>query len=101
MATATTLPNLAKLRLHEDPTLQASAPRINYLKFCYRAVCDAIACEVDVQYNEPDSVQLVAVSSDRPASDILALYDMGQIHFGEKDAQELQHKAEIVSPRCL
>lgn len=91
----TALPNFATLSLR-DPSLQVSGPRFNYLKFCYQAVTDAISCEVDVQYNEPDSVQLVAVSKYMPASDIQALYDLGHRHFGEHYVHELVHKAEIV-----
>lgn len=94
---AATLPNsITPLLPTRDPSLQATGPRSNYLKFCYQAVCDAISCEIDAEYNEPDSVQLVAVSKFMPASDIQVLYDLGHRHFGENYVQELVEKAEIV-----
>ena len=40
------------------------------------------------------SVRLVAVSKTKPASDILALYDIGHKHFGENYVQELVSKAQ-------
>ncbi|KAH7412402.1 hypothetical protein BKA64DRAFT_658800 [Cadophora sp. MPI-SDFR-AT-0126] len=42
------------------------------------------------------NVRLVAVSKLKPASDILALYQAGQRHFGENYAQELMEKAEVL-----
>ncbi|KAH9223356.1 hypothetical protein DL95DRAFT_353536 [Leptodontidium sp. 2 PMI_412] len=42
------------------------------------------------------NVRLVAVSKLKPASDILALYQEGQRHFGENYAQELMEKAEVL-----
>ncbi|KAK0125692.1 hypothetical protein ONS95_000305 [Cadophora gregata] len=42
------------------------------------------------------NVRLVAVSKLKPASDIQALYQAGQRHFGENYAQELMEKAEIL-----
>ncbi|KUJ21628.1 uncharacterized protein LY89DRAFT_546065, partial [Mollisia scopiformis] len=46
------------------------------------------------------SVRLVAVSKLKPASDILALYNEGQRHFGENYAQELLEKAAVL-PRDI
>lgn len=43
-----------------------------------------------------EQVRLVAVSKLKPASDILALYQEGQRHFGENYAQELMEKAEVL-----
>ena len=43
------------------------------------------------------SPTLVAVSKLKPASDILACHNAGQIDFGENYVQELQEKARIVS----
>ncbi|KAF8855635.1 hypothetical protein BDZ45DRAFT_715658 [Acephala macrosclerotiorum] len=42
------------------------------------------------------NVRLVAVSKLKPASDIQALYNEGQRHFGENYAQELMEKAAIL-----
>ncbi|KAG4413724.1 hypothetical protein IFR04_013119, partial [Cadophora malorum] len=42
------------------------------------------------------NVRLVAVSKLKPATDILALYQAGQRHFGENYAQELMEKAEVL-----
>ncbi len=44
--------------------------------------------------NIPDHVQLVAVSKLKPASEVLAAYELGQRHFGENWAQELKEKHE-------
>ncbi len=41
---------------------------------------------------EADKVTLVAVSKIKPVSDILALYNAGQLDFGENYVQELQEK---------
>lgn len=89
-------PNDGASPTQSAPSLIASESRCAYLKICYQAVCDAIACEVDVQSNEPNSVQLVAVSKLMPSSDIQALYDLGHRHFGENYVQELAAKARIV-----
>ena len=43
------------------------------------------------------SPTLVAVSKLKPASDILAVYNAGQLDFGENYVQELEEKAQIVS----
>ena len=40
---------------------------------------------------------LVAVSKLKPASDILACYEDGQLDFGENYVQELEEKAKVVS----
>ncbi|KAE8443135.1 hypothetical protein EG329_002304 [Mollisiaceae sp. DMI_Dod_QoI] len=42
------------------------------------------------------NVRVVAVSKLKPASDILALYQAGQRHFGENYAQELLEKAALL-----
>ena len=42
------------------------------------------------------SPTLVAVSKLKPASDILAIYQAGQLDFGENYVQELEEKARIV-----
>ena len=44
--------------------------------------------------NIPDHVQLVAVSKLKPASEVMAAYELGQRHFGENWAQELKEKHE-------
>ena len=41
----------------------------------------------------PPGVTLVAVSKNKPNEDILALYELGQRHFGENYVQELTKKA--------
>ena len=43
------------------------------------------------------SPTLVAVSKLKPASDILACHQAGQLDFGENYVQELEEKAQIVS----
>jgi PLP dependent protein len=43
------------------------------------------------------SPMLVAVSKLKPASDILACHNAGQLDFGENYVQELEEKARIVS----
>jgi len=46
------------------------------------------------------SPTLVAVSKYKPASDILACYNHGQLDFGENYVQELEEKARVVrSPK--
>lgn len=40
---------------------------------------------------------LVAVSKIKPASDILACHELGQLDFGENYVQELEDKARIAS----
>ena len=42
----------------------------------------------------PTHVQLVAVSKLKPASEVMAAYELGQRHFGENWAQELKEKHE-------
>jgi len=42
------------------------------------------------------SSTLVAVSKYKPASDILACYNHGQLDFGENYVQELEEKAQMV-----
>jgi len=42
------------------------------------------------------SSTLVAVSKYKPASDILACYNHGQLDFGENYVQELEEKAQLV-----
>lgn len=42
----------------------------------------------------PAHVQLVAVSKLKPASEVMAAYELGQRHFGENWAQELKEKHE-------
>ncbi|KAJ2917554.1 hypothetical protein MD484_g2886, partial [Candolleomyces efflorescens] len=39
---------------------------------------------------------LVAVSKYKPASDILACHELGQLDFGENYVQELEDKARII-----
>ncbi|TAD82689.1 MAG: YggS family pyridoxal phosphate-dependent enzyme [Bacteroidetes bacterium] len=41
---------------------------------------------------------LVAVSKTKPAADIMALYELGQRHFGENYVQELVEKADQLPP---
>lgn len=43
------------------------------------------------------SPMLVAVSKLKPASDILACHNAGQLDFGENYVQELEEKARVVS----
>lgn len=45
---------------------------------------------------EPDSVQLIAVSKKKPASDILAAVAAGVQHFGENRVEEAQEKIPLV-----
>ncbi|MBI2354114.1 MAG: YggS family pyridoxal phosphate-dependent enzyme [Deltaproteobacteria bacterium] len=45
---------------------------------------------------DPASVRLVAVSKTRPAGDVLAAFQAGQIVFGENYVQELSTKAALV-----
>ena len=45
------------------------------------------------------SSTLVAVSKYKPASDILACYNHGQLDFGENYVQELEEKAQLVRSR--
>ncbi|KDR68576.1 hypothetical protein GALMADRAFT_78441 [Galerina marginata CBS 339.88] len=45
---------------------------------------------------EGSSPTLVAVSKYKPASDILACYDNGQLDFGENYVQELEEKARVL-----
>ncbi|KAK6543359.1 hypothetical protein TWF694_000108 [Orbilia ellipsospora] len=51
-----------------------------------------------VNHREDDEVLLIAVSKLKPAIDILALHDNGQIHFGENYVQELWKKYPILPP---
>jgi pyridoxal phosphate enzyme (YggS family) len=46
---------------------------------------------------EPSSARLVAVSKTRPAGDVIAAYQAGQVVFGENYVQELVAKAAEVS----
>jgi pyridoxal phosphate enzyme (YggS family) len=46
----------------------------------------------------PKDVTLVAVSKTKPASDIVAAMESGQLDFGENRVQELQEKAAALSP---
>jgi uncharacterized pyridoxal phosphate-containing UPF0001 family protein len=43
--------------------------------------------------------RLVPISKIKPASDIKALYDAGQRHFGENYIQEMVDKAAVVGHR--
>jgi hypothetical protein len=78
-------------------SLKYSESRFSELKQSLNSVRDEIAQEVKKIGRSVDSVDLVAVSKYMPASDIQALYDLGQRDFGENYVQELTHKAGIVS----
>ncbi|HUO46416.1 MAG TPA: YggS family pyridoxal phosphate-dependent enzyme [Acidimicrobiia bacterium] len=45
---------------------------------------------------DPSAVQLVVVGKSRQVSELRALYDLGQLDFGENRAQELVAKAELL-----
>ena len=52
---------------------------------------------VEASSQSPSTPTLVAVSNYKPASDILACHQQGQLDFGENYVQELEDKAKIVS----
>lgn len=79
-----------------DPVLDVTESRFLELKASFNSVTDAISGEIKALSHDRGSVELVAVSKYMPASDIQALYDLGQRHFGENYVQELTQKAEIV-----
>ena len=41
---------------------------------------------------DPEEITLIAVSKRKPATDIVAAYEVGQRHFGENYIQEFQAK---------
>ena len=52
---------------------------------------------VEASSQSPSTPTLVAVSKYKPASDIIACHQQGQLDFGENYVQELEDKAKIVS----
>lgn len=63
-------------------------------------VTQRIAAAASGSGRSPGSINLVAVSKTKPASDIQALYDAGHRHFGENYFQELVEKSAIL-PRDI
>jgi pyridoxal phosphate enzyme (YggS family) len=57
-------------------------------------VRESIAAAAGRSGRDPASITLVAVSKTKPAADIAAALQAGQVHFGENYAQELQSKHE-------
>ena len=57
---------------------------------------------VEASSQNTSTPTLVAVSKYKPASDIFACHQLGQVDFGENYVQELEDKAKIVSvnPKC-
>ena len=63
-----------------------------------KANLDSVLAEIDEAAKGHDKkARLVPISKLKPASDIQALYDAGQRHFGENYIQEMVDKAEAVS----
>lgn len=56
-----------------------------------------ISARVEAAASLSSPPTLVAVSKYKPASDILACHELGQLDFGENYVQELEDKARIVS----
>lgn len=73
--------------------LNASAERIAEL----RDSLAEVRTRVKVASNVERTPTLVAVSKIKPASDIVACYNDGQLDFGENYVQELEEKARVVS----
>ncbi|KIY72453.1 hypothetical protein CYLTODRAFT_417852 [Cylindrobasidium torrendii FP15055 ss-10] len=55
-------------------------------------------CLDDIRARVPDKRQLVAVSKYKPASDVRACFEHGQLDFGENYVQELEDKAKELPP---
>ena len=62
-----------------------------------REVREEIRAAAVAAGRNPDEVRLVAVSKTRPAADVIAAYQAGQIVFGENYVQELAAKVPQVS----
>jgi PLP dependent protein len=68
----------------------------------HESVLSRIRLAEQMYGREPGSVKLLAVSKTRPADDIRAARDCGQINFGENYAQEAVEKIlEINDPRLI
>lgn len=61
---------------------------------------EEIKARVESASGRPRPATLVAVSKLKPASDILACYELGQRDFGENYVQELEEKAAQVRSDC-
>ena len=64
----------------------------------YRRVLDAVNQAAADANREPGEVRLLAVSKTFPAEDIRAVFESGQIRFGENKVQELQAKVPVLPP---
>jgi len=63
----------------------------------FRFTCSQIRHAVSIAGRPRDCVQLLAVSKTKPASDIAALYGLGQRHFAENYLQEALQKQQQLS----
>ncbi|KZP00618.1 hypothetical protein CALVIDRAFT_533623 [Calocera viscosa TUFC12733] len=71
-----------------------SEDRIAELRENLLTIRSKIAAAVSAAGLEDKKPQLVAVSKIKPAEDVMACYEDGQLHFGENYVQELVDKAE-------
>jgi pyridoxal phosphate enzyme (YggS family) len=60
----------------------------------YQHICSQIRHATSIAKRPRDSVQLLAVSKTKPATDIAALYRLGQRHFAENYLQEALQKQQ-------
>jgi pyridoxal phosphate enzyme (YggS family) len=60
----------------------------------YQHICSQIRHATSIANRPRDSVQLLAVSKTKPATDIAALYRLGQRHFAENYLQEALQKQQ-------
>ena len=64
----------------------------------YQRVLESVCRAAQDAGRTPDSVRLLAVSKTFPPEDIRAVFEAGQLCFGENKVQELQTKVPVLSP---
>lgn len=94
-------PNLlARFAMSASSTVSRSSPeRISELKQNLFDVRERVHRASEAHGDRKPT--LVAVSKYKPASDVLACYEDGQLDFGENYIQELVDKAQQVGPDLL
>ena len=67
----------------------------------YQRVLESVRRAAQDAGRTPDSVRLLAVSKTFPPEDIRAVFEAGQLCFGENKVQELQTKVPVLSPAMV
>lgn len=73
----------------------------NTLTERYREILSRIDRTCQRCGRNPDEIVLVAVSKTKPDSDVLELFDLGQLHFGENRAKSLEDRLEKIQNNAI